>query len=95
MSIDHIGINVHPYLFESARFKIIKDELTGEWRTFRPWDENDARRLKDVEIDAQGNRRPVVRDAPPLIAPRFVKKIAWENRAKKIFSYVRHCIVRT
>lgn len=76
MSIDHIGINIHPYLFQSARFKIIRDEVTDEWRTFRPWEEADAaRKLEAV-------------DAPPLIPERFIKHIAWISRGENQFSYV-------
>jgi hypothetical protein len=76
MSIDHIGINIHPYLFQSARFKIIRDEASGDWRTFRPWEPADAARVKEAL------------EAPPLIPERYIKNIAWISRGENQFSYV-------
>lgn len=81
MSMDHIGINIYPYLFQSARFKIIKDEVSNEWRVWRPWEESDLKRAKQAL------------DAPPLIPERFVKGgydggIHYENRGQNIFSRV-------
>ena len=77
MSLDHLGINIHPYLFETAKFKIIRDEYTHEWRPFRPWEEADMARVKQAV------------DAPPLIPERFIRGgyegIKYEDRGKNNF----------
>lgn len=59
----HIGMVVVPLLFRQGAFKIIKDELSGEWRAFDPV--SDAARKADA------------RPAPPLIPKRFIKKQSW------------------
>lgn len=59
----HIGLTVVPYLFRQGAFKVIKDEVTGEWRSYNP--ETDAHRKKDAQ------------PAPPLIPKRFIKKTSW------------------
>lgn len=80
MSLDHLGINIHPYLFEGAKFKIIRDRETHEWRPFRPWEPDDVARKKEAV------------DAPPLIPERYVKGgyagIKYEDRGKNIFTRV-------
>jgi hypothetical protein len=59
----HIGLVVVPYLFKSGAFKIIKDQKTGQWRSFDPV--ADADRAKEAK------------PAPPLIPPRMVKSYSW------------------
>ena len=71
----HIGKVIYPYLFMSnASFRIIKDEVTGDWRAYKPW--TDAHRAKETK------------PAPPLIPNRYIKTIAWNNRAKRIFDRI-------
>jgi hypothetical protein len=72
----HIGTTIHHYLFESGAFQIIRDEETGEWRTFKPWVAADWARFSETI------------EAPPLIPDRFIKKFSWEVRSKNIFSQV-------
>ena len=59
----HLGLVCYPLLMKEGAFKIIKDTETGEWRAFDP------------VLDA--DRRKEARPAPPLIPPRFVKKVSW------------------
>lgn len=59
----HIGLVCYPLLMKPGAFKIIKDLATGEWRAFDPATDEP--------------RRSEARPAPPLIAPRFVKKVSW------------------
>ena len=59
----HIGMVVVPMLFREGAFKIIKDEVTGEWRAYDP--ATDEARKKDA------------RPAPALIPKRFIKKTSW------------------
>ena len=59
----HIGLTVVPYLFRQGAFKIIKDEVSGEWRAYNP--------------DTDAHRRKEARPAPPLIPKRFIKKTSW------------------
>lgn len=54
--------------FRAGAFKIIRDEASGEWRSFNPSSPLDAGRVKQA------------RPAPPLIPPRLIKSIAWENK---------------
>lgn len=59
----HLGMVVYPMLFKAGAFKIIRDEVTNEWRAYNP--DLDSHRSKDAK------------PAPPLIPPRFVKSVSW------------------
>ena len=59
----HIGLTVVPYLFRAGAFRIIRDEVTGDWRAYDP--------AKDEP------RRNETKPAPPLIPPRYIKKCSW------------------
>lgn len=80
----HIGRTFHKYLFRPDAFKIIRDERTGKWRTYRPWSST-------VVIDGHTGdeeREDQAKPAPPLIPKRFIKSISWEKKAEHIFSLV-------
>jgi len=53
----------YPSLFKSGAYRIIKDEQTGQWRSFRPGEEPE--------------RRAETKPAPPLIPPRYVASVSW------------------
>jgi hypothetical protein len=53
-----------------AKFRRIRDEVTGQWRTYRPW--TDSHRVHDA--------KPM----PPIIPSRMIKKIAWNSLVKNI-----------
>jgi hypothetical protein len=77
----HIGKVVHKYLFKSGAFKIIRDKETKQWRCYKPWNEDDAKR--------QAEAKP----APPLIPHRFIKGgyskgIAWVQKKTGVFAQV-------
>lgn len=72
----HIGKVIYPYLFKAGAFKIIRDAETQQWRVYRPWVPQDAARKAEAK------------PAPPLIPPRFIKSIAWKDKAKKVFDTV-------
>lgn len=63
-------------LARPGAFSIIRDVHTGLWRAYRAYDPGDLARA--------GEAKP----APPLIPPRYIKSIAWEekkaNQPKKI-----------
>jgi hypothetical protein len=61
-------------LFKPGAFKVIRDEVTNEWRAYNPNDVDDQRRHAEAK------------PAPPLIPRRFYdfKKIAWENKKDEI-----------
>lgn len=64
----HLGQVVARKLLRPGAFKMIRDPDTGLWRAFRPlaeWDRANSHLKKD---------------APPLIPPRLIKTISWENR---------------
>jgi hypothetical protein len=71
----HVSQVMYPKLFKARPFKIIRDLETGKWRSFRP--------LGDC------GRESECKPAPPLIPPRFVKEIAWENKREGQPSVVR------
>tara|TARA_R110002096_G_scaffold134022_2_gene285088 strand:+ start:17479 stop:19242 length:1764 start_codon:yes stop_codon:yes gene_type:complete len=72
----HIGNVIYGYLFKAGAFKIIRDSETNLWRVYRPWVPQDKARAKEAK------------PAPPLIPPRMIEKIVWQDRAKQIFSNV-------
>lgn len=61
-------------LFRPGAFKVIKDLVTGEWRTYNPNNEDDKARAKEA------------RKAPALIPERFYdyRKIAWEDKKNEV-----------
>ena len=59
----HIGMVCYPALFKAGAYRIIKDEVTGKWRSYRPG-KDEARRAES-------------KPAPPLIPPRYVKETSW------------------
>ena len=73
MDEGHIGRVIHKYLFRAGSFKIIKDLVTHEWRSWHPWDEDDWARREESK------------PAPPLIPPRYIKNFAWKKRAQHVF----------
>lgn len=81
---DHIGRVMYRYLFEPGAFDVIRDERTGEWRTYRPWAKDKIIHDMLGDLHRADERRP----APPLIPARFVKNIAWEKRGIRVFKRV-------
>lgn len=64
----HVADVMYRKLFKPNAFRIVRDLKTEEWRTWKPWIEDDA------------NRKYATRPAPPLVPRRFVREIAWENK---------------
>lgn len=80
----HIGMVVYPMLFKAGAFKMIRDEVTNQWRAFVPG-QDDARKSE-------------AKPAPPLIPPRMIKDIAWVqknagylNKAELINGWTIYC----
>jgi hypothetical protein len=57
-------------LFRAGAFDIIRDELTGLWRNYRPW----------TDLHRAGEKKP----APPLIPQRWIKDESWEHKAARV-----------
>lgn len=72
--LTHCSKVFYQKLFKPGAFKVIRDEVTGEWRSYNPNDPDDSARSHEA------------RKAPPLIPARFydIKKIAWENKKDEI-----------
>ncbi len=72
----HIGQTIHRLLFQPGLFRIIKDEITGQWRAWNKADPADAARKKESV--------PV----GPAIPPRLIVpgSWSWENLAEKQFT---------
>lgn len=80
----HIGMVIYPMLFKAGAFRIIRDQVTGQWRSFRPG-VDDARKKES-------------KPAPPLIPPRLVKDFSWVlknanylNRAELTNGWTVYC----
>lgn len=58
-------------LFMAGAFQMIRDAATREWRPFLPDDPADAARAEEAK------------PAPPLIPPRLIKSISWENKKER------------
>jgi len=81
----HIGRVIHRYLFRAGAFKIIRDEITGVWRVFKPWAFDPAR----PELGGDAHRAKDSKPAPPLIPNRFIDgKISWVKSSANIFDKV-------
>lgn len=82
----HIGTTIYRYLFRWGAFKIIRDEITQEWRTYRPWPQGRVCYGKSGDLHRKDEARP----APPLIPKRYIDgKISWLKRSMDIFSRVK------
>lgn len=73
----NIGRTIHRLLFRAGAFFMIKDEITGQWRTWREYDPADKAREKE--------RKP----APPLIPPRLIAEWSWKEKSKRTFAVCR------
>jgi hypothetical protein len=73
----HVGKVLYEKLFKPGSFKIIRDERTKKWRAFRPWVPDDSCRADQAK------------PAPPLIPPRMVVEVAWENKKENVPSIIR------
>lgn len=67
-----VGEVMHKYLFRPGAFKIIRDEITGQWR---PYNES---------LPGDRSRKRQRRPAPPLIPQRFIEDISWESKKDKV-----------
>lgn len=76
--LQHIGQTIHRLLFKAGLFKVIRDEVTGLHRTFKPWMEQDQKREDEAK------------PSPPLIPARYVDQNSWvwENKKAKEFKKV-------
>lgn len=68
----HLADPIYKKLFRAGAFKIIRDLVSGMWRAFRPWDEDDVARSKEARL------------APPLIPPRMVQETSWVSKKDSI-----------
>jgi hypothetical protein len=65
-----VGEVFYHKLFRAGAFKIVRDPISGEWRSYRP------------ATDGPLGLKP--KPAPPLIPPRFIKDIAWVSKKQGI-----------
>lgn len=68
----HLGEVIYRKLFRPGAFKMIRDEVTGEWRAFRPW------------LPADAARKNQARPALPLIPQREVASVSWNKKVSSI-----------
>lgn len=72
----HVGEVMYPKLFRAGAFRMIRDEVTREWRSYRPW------------VPADLMRKKQSKPAPPLIPARYVKHIAWKSKGENVPSKI-------
>ena len=73
---DHIGDTVYRYLCtEDHGMRMITDEATGQWRIYRPWEDE--------------HREKESRKMGPLIPKRMIEMVGWENTRLNQFSIIR------
>jgi len=80
----HIGRVIHKYLFRAGAFRMIRDERTREWRTYRPWEPGEYR----MGLPGDLHRQDDAKLSAPLIPNRYIKTISWDKRSDYIFSRV-------
>jgi phage terminase large subunit-like protein len=68
----HLGEVFYDKLFREGAFQIIRDADTGKWRAYRPWNPVDVARKSEAQ------------PAPPIIPPRFIQDIAWEDKRRGV-----------
>ena len=71
----HLATTIYRKVFRAGAFDIIRDETTKLWRTFHPIDD--------------AARKAEAKPAPPLIPPRWIDTIAWENKKLQIPQMIR------
>lgn len=69
---DHIGQTIWRVMCQPGLFRVIADPKTKEIRAFDP--EKDPKKLS--------------RPSPPLLPKKWIKSIAWEERAKNVFDKI-------
>lgn len=72
-----IGTILWKKLGRAGAFKMIRDEITGEWRSFNLARPEDAARRKDAK------------PAPPLIPPRMIESITWLSKKSGVPKIVK------
>jgi hypothetical protein len=72
----HLSKVMWPKLAKAGSLKIIRDEVTGIWRTYDPNLPGDLVRFKQVKM------------CPPLIPPRYIKDISWESKKEGLPRHV-------
>lgn len=72
----HCGQVMFRKLFRSGAFHVIRDQKTGLWRSYRPWEPGDL------------SRKHERRDSPPLIPQRFIKSVSWEKKKENQPTFV-------
>lgn len=66
----HLGEVIYRKMFRPGAFRMIRDEVTGDWRAYRPW--------------TDGHRRKASKPCPPLIPPREIVSISWSKKVASI-----------
>jgi hypothetical protein len=74
IQLNHIGATIHRLLFKEGLYKIIRDEKTRKWRSYRPWSESDRRREKECKPSF------------PLIPETEIDDFTWERRGERQFN---------
>lgn len=68
----HIGQVIHKLLLEGGLFKVVRDPVTKKIRAYNPDTDAGMKQL----------------DSKPLIPKQYIKEIAWNVRAEKIFTRI-------
>lgn len=72
----HVGQTIFRHLFMPGLFRVIKDPVTGKYRTYQPW------RTEDQALASE------TISSEPLIPDRYIKHWSWKDKARHIFESV-------
>ncbi len=75
--LTHIGQVIYKKLFQAGSYWMIKGKDSPLWEAYQPWNQD--------HIDRADKKKP----APPLIPPREIKEMGWENKKENIPSVVK------
>jgi hypothetical protein len=76
-SLKHIADTIYQMLFRAVAFKVIRDEVTGEWRSWKPW------------IQADRDRESEAIYAPPLLSENLIESVGWKSKARGEIDLIR------
>jgi len=81
---DQIGRVIWGKLCVPGAFEVIRDELTGAWRSVRP-DPNNPKETCPIDLSRKSEWRP----SPPLLPASSLASISYKSKAEAIPSFVQ------
>lgn len=70
LQLNHVGQTIFRLMFQNGAFRMIRDQDTGAWRAWAPWEKYDAEHEHET------------RPGPPFIPPSEIDHESWEWESK-------------